>query len=192
MVHRTAGSNCRTEDTQNRRVLMLCPSQLPSWQRAGWRRTCRENVGEGARDRVVSLELNALPCSFPRAAALPCFCVRHNEMRHHEPQPTWPTAVTDHIKQEKRHRALLSIARPEPTDRSLGLPDTWTIHSYADTDSWLLARYEYLTQSSQRGAAAQTNDHEEPGLPDMVAGATQRLTNRAAEVSAILHPNCQK
>jgi hypothetical protein len=54
-----------------------------------------------------------------------------------------------------------------------------------------LARYEYLAQSSQRGAAAQTNDHEEPGLPDMVAGATQRLTNRAAEVSAILHPNCQ-
>jgi hypothetical protein len=79
VVHRTAGSNCRTEDTQNRRVLMLCPFQLPSWQRAGWRRTCRENVGEVARDRVVSLELNALHVRFP--GPQPCHASASGIMR---------------------------------------------------------------------------------------------------------------
>jgi hypothetical protein len=35
VVHRSAGSNCSTVDTQNHRVFMLCLPQLPCWQRAG-------------------------------------------------------------------------------------------------------------------------------------------------------------
>jgi hypothetical protein len=80
--------NCKSWNTQNSRGFMLCPRQLPCWQRGG-RITCRKNVGEGAQHRPVSyVETNLSVVSSMLFSWAPAWDAATLSLNPHGPTPT--------------------------------------------------------------------------------------------------------